>query len=145
MVARSGNTTILANGTVNTQCNALAELLNGGFIDILDGSQPDAADLPVTSQTVGVTMAFGDPAFRPAVAGTIVSNMIQPGVAVASIKPAWARMYMADRRTVVMDISVGVRDANLIVPADHIEKGATLSLDKYTHTIAKTVDRTWRD
>ena len=140
----SGNTTTLANGTVNTQANALAELLNGGFIDILDGAQPDAADLPITSQTVGATLAFGDPAFRPAVAGVIISNAIQPAVAIASIKPVWARMYTADHRA-VMDISVGVRDSNLIIPAEYLEKGATLSLDKYTHTIAKTVDRTWRD
>ncbi len=59
----SGNTTTLANATVNTEANALAELLNGGSIDILDGPQPDAADLPITTQTVGVTLTFGDPAF----------------------------------------------------------------------------------
>ena len=139
-MSRIGNTTMLANATVNLEANALARLLDGGFIDIMDGPQPDAADLPITSQTVGVTMAFGDPAFRPAVAGTIVSNLIQPGVAVTTIRPSWARMYTSDRRA-VMDISVGVRDANLIIPTDHLEKGATLSLDKYTHTIAKTVDR----
>ena len=36
-----------------------------------------------------------------------------------------------------MDISVGVRDANLIVLAEYLEKGMTLSCDSYTHTIAK--------
>ncbi len=45
----------------------------------------------------------------------------------ANIKPTWARMYTADHRA-VMDISVGVRDANLIVLAEYLERGMTLSL-----------------
>ena len=145
-MSRSGNTTNLTNATVNLEANALARLLDGGFIDILDGPQPDAADLPITSQTVGVTMAFGDPAFRPAVAGTIVSNLIQPGVAVTTIRPSWARMYTSDRRA-VMDISVGVnaRDANLVILAEYLQPGMTIAIESYTHTIAKTVDRTWGD
>ena len=136
-MARVGNTTNLASASVNVQANALAALLDGGSIDILDGPRPDAADLPITSQTVGVTLGFGDPAFRPAVAGIIVSNLIQPGVVSTSITPTWARMYTADHRT-VMDISVGVRDANLIIPANYLEQGATLSCDSYTHAIAKS-------
>ena len=127
----------LSNLTVNAECNALAELLNGGFIDLMDGPQPDAADLPITTQTLGVTLTFGDPAFRPAVAGVLVSNPIQPGVAVANVAPTWARMYKADHKTAVLDISVGTEDANLIIPVPNLEKGVTLSAS-YSHVIAKS-------
>jgi hypothetical protein len=133
---RSGNTTTLTNGSVNVEATAFAELLNGGFIDILDGPQPASADHPITVQKVGATLTFGDPAFKPAVVGTIISNRIEPALVKAGFAPSWARMYTADHRA-VMDISVGVRDANLIIPAEYLEKGATLSCDSYTHTIAK--------
>ena len=127
----------LSNLVVNTQCNALAALLDNGFIDVMDGPQPAAADLPITTQTLGVTLTFGDPAFRPPVAGVLVSNTIQPGVAVASIRPAWARIYKADHKTTIMDISAGTENSNLIIPTAHVEKGMTLSAE-YTHVIAKS-------
>ena len=128
--------TKLANVAVNTEANALAELMNGGFMDVLDGPMPAAADLPITSQTVGITLGFADPAFRPAVAGIIVSNELQPGVAVASITPSWARIYEADHKTVVMDISAGAEDANFIIPVARLEQGMTVC-GVYTHTIPK--------
>ena len=129
--------TQLSNQTVNAECNALAELLNGEFIDILDGRQPDAADLPITTKRLGVTLTFGNPAFRPAVAGVLVSNPIQPGVAVANVAPTWARLYRADHKTAVLDISVGIKDSNLIIQVPHLEKGVTLSAS-YSHVISKS-------
>jgi hypothetical protein len=78
--------TVLSELSVNTEANAFAALMDGGFIDFYDGAPPKDADTPVKGQTLGVTLGFGSPAFGPAVAGVITANPITPGVAVARLE-----------------------------------------------------------
>lgn len=129
--------TNLTNLAVNVEADAFASLIDGGFIDIYDGKQPDSADMPITTQTLGVTLSFGSPAFAPANKGIITSNPIKAGVAARSIVASWARITRSDRTT-VMDISVGTSNANLILPTTNIAAGVTVTCSSYSHAIAKS-------
>ena len=126
--------TQLTNLVVNTQANALAKFLDGGVIEVFDGTQPDHAESPV-SQTPIVSLRLGDPAFRPAVAGTIIANAIAPGVAVRTGRPTWARISRPDGAT-VMDVSAGTSNCVMTMPVAVLEQGITLTVD-LTHTVVK--------
>lgn len=128
--------TVLSELSVNTEANAFAALMDGGFVDFYDGAPPKDADTPVKGQTLGVTLAFGSPAFGPAVAGVITANPITPGVAVARLNPAtWARVYRADHRSAVMDVSVGVEDATITLPTTDIGPGVLVTCSYFSHKV----------
>lgn len=130
--------TRLSSLVVSGQAEFLAKLLNNGFIDIYDGQQPEDADEEITDQRLGVTLQFGSPAFLPPVKGVISANLVRSGVAVAELKKAtWARLYREDHKTKVMDVSVGERDANILLPTTHLVRGVTVSCSSFVHSIAK--------
>jgi hypothetical protein len=129
--------TQLANASVSVEADALAALMNSGYIDIYSGSQPATADTALGAQTLGVTLTFGATAFGSASNGVITANAITSGVAVASITAAWARIYRSNHTTVVMDVSVGTATANVILPTTTITSGQTVSCSSFTHTVAK--------
>jgi hypothetical protein len=132
--------TRLTNLAVNTEADAFAALMDGGFIDIYDGLQPDSADAPLGKQVRGVSLGLGRPAFMPALDGILSANPITPGVATASINPAtWARVYRADHKTFVMDVSVGTRDANIILRTTNIPEGVKVECSSFQHLIPKSV------
>lgn len=130
--------TRLAGFVVDIQANALAELLNDGFIDIYEGPQPDSPDEPVGQRKLCVSLKFGSPAFMSAVKGIISANPISAGKSVADVNPVtWARCFQADHRTSVMDVSAGTRDANIILPNTHIVRGITIGVSSFMHSVAK--------
>lgn len=130
--------TRLSSLLVNGQAELLSKLLANGFIDIYDGTQPAEADDEISGQKLGVTLQFGNPAFLPAEKGAISANPIRSGVATNELKKAtWARLYREDHKTKVMDVSVGERDANIILPTTHIVRGVTVSCASFVHSIAK--------
>ncbi len=129
--------TRLASFVVDIQANALAELLNNGFIDIFEGPQPDGPDEDVEQRRLCVSLKFGSPAFMPAVMGIISANPIGSSKSVADVNPAtWARLFKADHKTAVMDMSVGEKSANIIVPNTHIVRGITIGVSSVTHAVA---------
>lgn len=131
--------TQLSNLAVNTEANALGALLNSGFIDILDGSQPATADTALSGQNVLVTLTFSGTAFAGASAGVITANAISPGVAGMTGTAVWFRMYRSDHTTPVMDGSVGVviGSSNLVLSTTSLTIGVTVTCTSYTHTVAK--------
>lgn len=131
--------TKLADEVVNAQANVLGEMLSDGFIDIYDGAQPESANDSISKQTLCVSLRFGTPAFGPAQKGIISANTIASGVAVATVSNAtWARVFRADHKTKVMDVSVGTKDANIILPTTNIVRGVTVQCSSFLHTVAKT-------
>src|SRR3954471_9952938 len=130
--------TRLAGFVVDIQANALAELLNNGFIDIYEGPQPESPDESVGARKLCVSLKFGSPAFMPSVGGILSANQIGAGKSVADVNPAtWARLFQADHKTAVMDVSVGTRDANIILPNTHIVRGITIGVSSFLHSVAK--------
>ncbi len=131
--------TNLSNLSVNVEADAFAALMDGGFIDIYDGQQPKSADETLSGQRRGVTLSFGNPAFRPAVAGIITANTIAPGVAGVSLNPAtWARIYRSDHKTVIMDVSVGTKDAVIVLPSTNLPAGITVTCSFFAHTVTRS-------
>lgn len=137
--------TRLTDLAVNAEADAFGALMNGGFIDIYDGTQPTSSDDAINGQRLGVTLTFGNPAFIPAIGGILSANPINSGVIVNQINPAtWARIYRSDHKTVVMDVSVGMDDPragliyNIALPTVHLVPGVTLSFSSFTHSVAKS-------
>lgn len=131
--------TRLADIAVDTEANAFAALMDGGYIDIHGGTQPETADTPLSGQPLAVALSFGSPAFRRSVGGTITANPIDAGVAVETVNPVtWARIYRADHRTSVMDVSVGTRNAVLLLPSVNVPANITVTCSSFSHTVIKS-------
>jgi len=125
--------TQLADATVNAQAAALAALCSGGLIRVYSGTKPATADTPLAGNTLGVTLTFGAPAFPAAVSGLLTANAITAGVAVADITPTFARIFKSDGATVVMDVSAGTADANLLLGA--FTAGTLVGATSFTHDV----------
>lgn len=131
--------TVLSEKSVNVEADAFGALMDGGFIDIYGGDAPSSPDAPVGEQVRAVSLAFGMPAFGRAAAGSIIANGIQPATAERTVNPVtWARIYRSDHKTAVMDVSVGTRDATLILPTVNIAANVTISCSFFSHAIKKT-------
>lgn len=131
--------TKLADIVVEKQADALASLLSDGFIDIYDGTQPESADTEIVKQKLCVSLKFGNPAFMPSQRGVISANVIASSVALETVeKASWARLFRADHKTKVMDVSVGTRDANVILPTTNIVRGVTVTCSSFQHSVAKS-------
>lgn len=130
--------TQLTDAAVSVQADAMAALLDGGFVDVMSGAQPASGDTPIDTQKVLVVMSFGKPAFRPASLGVIEANTIAPGIAIATGDPTWFRAYRADHKTSVFDGSAGKTNANMILPAKTIVEGVTVGCSSLTHTVVKS-------
>ena len=125
--------TQIADATVNAQADTLAALCDAGLIKIYDGTQPASADTATSSNTLGVTLTFGNPAFASAVSGLLTANAITSGTAVAAITPTWARIFKADGTTVVMDVSAGSTGCNLTIGPFTV--GTVVSATAFTHDV----------
>lgn len=127
----------LSSLAANAEAEAFGKLLDGGFIDIFDGEMPPDADVPVNGQRRGVTLRLGAPAFGAAASGIVVASNIEPGVADAAIKATWARLFRADHATAVMDVTVGERDAAIVLPSIDIPRGITVSCSFFSHSVPR--------
>lgn len=126
------------NLAVNAEGDALATLLNNGFIDILDGTQPASGDTAISTQVLLGSLQFGNPAFGSTVAGVATANAITSGTAVATSTATWCRLYKSDHTTAVFDGSVGTSASNLVLNSVAISSGATISCVAFTFTLAKS-------
>jgi hypothetical protein len=116
-----------ADLAVNTKVDALAALLNGGYIDIYDGAQPATADTVVTTQTKLARLTFSSTAFAAGSGGIAVANAITPDAdAAATGTAAWARM-VTSAGAAVMDGTAGTSGCNLNLATTAIVQHATVS------------------
>jgi hypothetical protein len=126
--------TVLA---VNAEADAVCRLLDGGSLDLYDGSQPGSADSPITTQVRLSRMQFGSPAFFPASNGIAKANTMSADPAAEGTGTAtWFRAVSADGRT-VFDGSVGKSDADVIVNTADVVKNAIVSLASMSYTAKK--------
>jgi glutamate synthase domain-containing protein 3 len=128
----------LSDATANAEANALAPLLNAGFIELYTGAQPANANTALSGNTLLATMTFGNPAFGAAAAGVITANTIASGTAVATGTATFARLYKSDGTTVVMDVTVGTSGAAINLNTTSIVTGGLVSITSFTHTVTET-------
>lgn len=130
------DTTRLSAAAGSAAADAVTALLNGGFLDILDGTQPADADTAITTQVRLATLTFASPAFAPASGGIAVSNSLGSETnAPATGTATWFRTYKADHTTVVFDGSVGTAPpSNLVLTTTAILAGGGVSSGPLTYT-----------
>ena len=128
--------TQLADATVNAQANALATLLNSGYLRIYSGTQPATADTAIGAQVLLAELRFNATAAPSAVSGLLTFNAITAdSSADASGTAAWFRALKSDGTTVVMDGSVGTSAANMIVATTTITALQVVSCSSFTHDV----------
>jgi len=127
----------LSNAGANASADAVATLLNNGFIDIYDGTQPATADTAIGSQVKLARLTFSATAFGAAVAGVATANAItSDSSADATGTAAWFRALKSDG-TSVFDGSVGTGTHNLVLPTTSIVAGASVGVTSCTYTQSK--------
>lgn len=130
--------TQLSNAGVNAEADALAALLNTGYLRIYDGTQPATADTAVGAQVLLAELRFGATAFGAAVAGVLTANAITAdSSANATGTAAWFRALKSDGTTAIMDGTVGTASANMIIATTSIAAAQTVSCSSFTHTLQK--------
>lgn len=106
----------ISSMAANVAVDAWGELLDGGFLDIYDGDQPDSVDDPITTQTRLASLGFGDPAFSSAKGGEALSHVLTSETdAKATGTATWYRCYQSDHTTAILDGTVGTIDSDLVM------------------------------
>lgn len=127
-----------SNAAVNAEADALAALLNDGYLRIYDGSQPANADTAVGAQVLLAELRFNATAFAAAVAGLLTANALTADAAANATGTAtWFRALKSDGTTVVFDGSVGTSAADLILDSVAIQVNADVSVTSFTHQVSK--------
>ncbi|CAN0484936.1 unnamed protein product, partial [Phaeothamnion confervicola] len=100
---------------------------------------PESPETEVGDRKLCVSLRLGAPAFMPATKGILSANPIKSGVATGDVNPVtWARLYQSDHKTPIMDVSVGTKDANIILPTTNIVRGITVACSSFLHAVAKS-------
>ncbi len=119
----------------NAEANAVCALLNGGRLEIYSGRQPASPDDSVTTQRLLAKLTFADPAFREARKGTVQSEPLGEGRVLAEGKATWFRCVRVSG-AVVLDGSIGTKDANLVL--DRVELRAGMILEQVALSYSAT-------
>jgi hypothetical protein len=133
--------TQLSNALVSAQADALARLLDNGYLRIYNGTQPSGADTAVSTQTLLAELRFSDPCAPASAQGVLTFNAITAdSSANASGIASWFRSFKADGTTAVMDGTVGATgtSSNLELASEQIVLGATISITSFTHSVLKS-------
>ena len=123
----------------NTAADAIAALLDGGFLRLYDGTRPTTAESAVTNQVLLAEIAFGDPAFGAAVGGIATANALTAeDSALATGTATWFRC-VTNGGASVFDGSIGIAGdgANLTLNDVAIELGASVSISAGPFTTPK--------
>jgi hypothetical protein len=127
-----------SNTAVNAEANALAVLLNNGYIRIYTGTQPANADTAITSQVLLAELRFNATAFGAAVAGVLTANTITTDTAADNTGTAtWFRALQSDGTTVVLDGSAGESAVNLVLESADLVAGESVGILSFVLTVSK--------
>jgi len=127
-----------ANTTVNAEADALARLLDSGYLRIYDGTQPATADTAITTQVLLAELRFNATSAPAAAAGLLTFNAFTQDLSANNTGTAtWARALKSDGTTVVMDGSVGTSAADYIINATAIAAGAEVDANSLTLQVSK--------
>lgn len=133
--------TQLSNAAVNAEADALARLLDTGYLRIYNGSKPATADTALGAQTLLAELRFAATSAPAAVAGVLTfSGLTADSDADATGTASWARCLKSDGTSAVMDVTVGdAGDApvNVQLNSKAIQQHAQVSVSSFTHTVAK--------
>jgi hypothetical protein len=123
--------------TVNAEADALAGLLDNGYLRVYDGTQPATADTAITTQTLLAELRFSPTSAPPAVDGLLTFEPITADASANATGTAtWARA-LTSFEDAVMDGSVGTAAADFIINDTAITAGAQVSCAGLTLQVSK--------
>ncbi len=128
---------------VNAEADAVCKLLDGGFLDLYDGVQPEKVGAAITTQTRLARLQWNTPAFVMSMDGVARAQTIAADQAAAATGEAtWFRAVTANGNC-VFEGSVGAFDpqakdqADLVLNKTVIVQNAIVSLSAFTYTAKK--------
>jgi hypothetical protein len=125
----------LSNTAANAAADAVARLLDNGYLRIYGGSQPTDANTALGAQVLLAELRFNATSAPAASAGVLTFNAFTAdSSADATGTAAWFRALKSDGSTVVFDGSVGTSGANLNLNSVAIQSGAAVSVSAFTYT-----------
>lgn len=132
--------TQLANEAVNTQADALARLLDNGYLRIYSGTQPATADTALSGNTLLAELRLAATSAPAASAGVLTFAAITPDAAAATGTATFFRALKANGSSAVLDGTVGATGStsNLELSTASIVAAVQVSVTSFTHTVAKS-------
>lgn len=126
----------LSAASRNLALNAALDVLNGGNVLILDGTQATDADTAIGAQVTLAQVGMNATAFAAASAGSKVANAFTAdSSADATGTASWYRMRTSGS-TAVWDGSAGTSGANINFNTTSIVSGASVNITGFTATMA---------
>jgi hypothetical protein len=119
--------------TRNVAAAAIAALCDGGKLRIYDGVQPADANTAITTQNLLAEFALPNPCFGAPGSGIEAANAIAATSVLRAGTATWGRIVKADGTTVVMDGSVGLAAANIVLNSVTLTTPAQLDFCADTH------------
>lgn len=127
-----------ANATVNAEADALARLLDNGYLRVYDGTQPATADTAISGPVLLAELRFNATSAPAAVDGLLTFNAFTADSgANATGTATWARAFASNGTSVVMDGSVGTATSDFIINSAAIQIGAAVSCTGLTLQVSK--------
>lgn len=113
--------------------DAVCRLLDGGYLRIYDGGQPESPDHAPLSELLA-ELQWNYPAFSPAVEGIAEAMPITPERhARATGTATWFRALRMDGVTAVFDGRVGTQRSDLVLDTVEIAAGAYVRVEQYAY------------
>jgi hypothetical protein len=132
------NSPKFANVTVNAEADALARLLDNGYLRLYSGSQPTNADTALGAQVLLAELRFAATSAPAASAGVLTFSAITSDTSAdATGTAAFYRALKSDGTSVVMDGSVGTSSADLVLNSTAIQSGAQVDVTSFAVTVSK--------
>lgn len=117
--------------------DAALDVLNGGFLDVFDSTQPTDADTALGAQVTLASLSLNATAFAAASSGSKVANSITSDTdADATGTATWYRLYKSNHTTAVADGSAGTGTVNLVLNTASIVIHAQVSCTSMTYSMA---------
>lgn len=128
--------TQLSNTSANAEANALAPLFNNGYLRIYSGTQPLTANTALSGNTLLAELRFNATAFPSAANGVLTANAITSETnAPANGTASFFRCYQSDGTTVLMDGSIDISNANMILSTTTIIITQTVICSSFVHNV----------
>lgn len=136
------DTTKVSNAAATAEADALAGLLDNGYLRIYDSTggtgQPATVDTAIGSQVLLAELRFANPSDAGAANGVITfSGLTADSAANATGTATWFRAFKSDGTTAVWDGSVSTASATLNLNTTSIVINANVSVTSLTFTVNK--------
>lgn len=128
----------LANVGANAAADAVARLLDNGYLRIYDGAQPTDADTAIGAQVLLAELRYNATSAPAASAGVLSFNAITSDTAANATGTAtWFRAFKSDGTTAVYDGSVGTGTNDIVLNSAAIQINAQVDITVLTYTQQK--------